>query len=83
MEPSDDRQKTLSDVGEQILTTLGAVARMAEDGLVRGPAAPLPDRDQGQSESPRRPRTLPAFAKDANSPILEVAPPAASIAIFY
>lgn len=42
MEFSDDKQKTLNDVGEQILTALGEVARSAEDALARGPSGLSP-----------------------------------------
>jgi hypothetical protein len=42
MESSDEKQKTLSDVGEQILTALGKVARSAEDALAHGPSGVSP-----------------------------------------
>ena len=38
MESSDGKQKTLNDVGEQILTALDEVARSAADALARGPS---------------------------------------------
>jgi hypothetical protein len=48
MESSEDKQKTLSDVGEQILTALGEVARSAEDALVRGPSGVSPSSDASE-----------------------------------
>jgi hypothetical protein len=67
MESSEDKQKTLSDVGEQILTALGEVARSAEDALVRGPSgvSPSSPRQRIEPDGRRREASRPGTLRSA------------------